>query len=164
MNVEEADINVEGEDFEDIQAELELMEEDVEAQAEKDSKKDAIKTNDPLAVLYKHHPEAILDYTEAIVQRLPLAVVPPGMEEGAQDPNHKSQPFITQYERTRILGFRANQLAQGARPYIVVPPHITSTLEIARLELEQRRLPFIIKRPMPEGTFEYWRLSDLMVL
>jgi hypothetical protein len=41
---------------------------------------------------------------------------------------------------------------------------VVEPLEIAKLELEQRRLPYIIKRPMPDGSFEYWRLSDLMVL
>jgi DNA-directed RNA polymerase subunit K/omega len=52
----------------------------------------------------------------------------------------------------------------GARPYIAVPAHVTDLREIARLELEARRLPIIIKRPMPDGTFEKWRLSDLLIL
>lgn len=123
---------------------------------EQPSVKTVPKKQDPLSVLYKHHPECILDYVESINQKLPLV--------GADDKNHKSQPFLTQYERTRILGFRTNQLAQGARAFITVPPHITSTLEIAKLELEQRRLPFIVKRPMPDGSFEYWRLSDLLMI
>jgi DNA-directed RNA polymerase I, II, and III subunit RPABC2 len=59
---------------------------------------------------------------------------------------------------------RANQLSQGARPYISVPDYITDVLEIARLELAQRRLPYLIRRPMPDGTHEYWRLSDLLIL
>ncbi len=121
------------------------------------------KQQDPLNTLYRHHPEAILDYKEAILQKLPLQSVPPFSSEKLDD-NHKSQPFLTQYEKTRILGFRANQLAQGARPLVRVEPHVKTTLEIARLELAQRRLPFIVKRPMPDGTFEYWRLSDLLIL
>ena len=146
-------------EIQDIVEELQLLEE------ESTEKKETGKSQgqDPLATLYKHHPESILDYKETVVQRLPLKSVPPFSSE-ALDIHHKSQPFLTQYEKTRILGFRTNQLAQGARPFIPVPPHITSTLEIARLELEQRRLPFIIKRPMPDGSFEYWRLSDLLVL
>jgi DNA-directed RNA polymerase subunit K/omega len=123
------------------------------------------KKQDPLNALYKHHPEAILDYKETVIQKLPLKTVPPlPYSEESLDVNHKSQPFLTQFEKTRILGFRTNQLAQGAKPYIKVESHIKSTLEIARLELEQRRLPFIVKRPMPDGTFEYWRLSDLLIL
>lgn len=121
------------------------------------------KKQDPLNALYKHHPEAILDYKETVFQRLPVKSVPPFSSEDL-DVNHKSQPFLTQFEKTRILGFRTNQLAQGARPLIPVPEHVKTTLEIAKLELEQRRLPFIVKRPMPDGTFEYWRLSDLLIL
>ena len=121
------------------------------------------KQQDPLNTLYKHHPEAILDYKETVIQRLPLKAVPP-FTEAELDTNHKSQPFLTQYEKTRILGFRTNQLAQGARPLIPVPDYVKTTLEIARMELEQKRLPFLVKRPMPDGSFEYWRLSDLLIL
>lgn len=142
------------EGLEDIVAELELLEEE---NGNGKPTKEKGKSTDPLAVLYKHHPESILDYTETALKRLPLQSL-------TNDPNHKSQPFLTQYEKTRILGFRANQLAQGARPFLPVPNHITKTVDIAKLELQERRLPFIVKRPMPDGSFEYWRLSDLMIL
>jgi DNA-directed RNA polymerase I, II, and III subunit RPABC2 len=89
-------------------------------------------------------------------------VLPPG---GAKlDPNHRTYPFLTLYERTKIIGLRANQISRGAVPFITVPPQVTDVKEIARLELEQKRLPFIIKRPLPNGTFEYWRLMDLLLL
>ena len=140
---------------EDILMELDYL--------EKESEKDGSKTQDPLANLYKHHPEATLDYQESVIQKLPLKQVPPDSSSDL-DAHHKSQPFLTQYEKTRILGFRTNQLAQGAIPYVSVPGHIRNALDIAKMELEQRRLPFIIKRPMPDGSFEYWRLSDLMIL
>ena len=116
---------------------------------------------DPMEILYKHHPETILDYVEKVTPYIPLQQLPPS--EG-KDPAHKTQPFLSVYERTKILGFRANQLAQGAPPYIARPEHVTSVLDIAKMELEQRRLPYIIKRPLPDGTFEYWRLSDMMVI
>jgi len=47
---------------------------------------------------------------------------------------------------------------------VEVPKYVVDTLEIARLELKERRLPFIISRIMPDGTFEFWRLSDMMIL
>jgi hypothetical protein len=37
-------------------------------------------------------------------------------------------------------------------------------MDIARLELEQKRLPFLLKRPMPDGSYEYFRLQDLVIL
>jgi DNA-directed RNA polymerase I, II, and III subunit RPABC2 len=116
---------------------------------------------DPYELLYKHHPETIVDYAEKIASLIPLQSAPP--VEG-KDPLHTSQPFLTVFEQAKVLGFRTNQLAQGAPPYVDVPEHVSDCLEIAKLELEQRRLPFIIKRPMPDGSFEYWRLSDLMIL
>jgi DNA-directed RNA polymerase I, II, and III subunit RPABC2 len=137
----------------------------LQLEAEKEDTGAGTKQTDPLNILYKHHPEAVLDYKETVFQKLPLKSAPPFTEEDL-DMNHKSQPFLTQYEKTRILGFRTNQLAQGARPLLLngVPEHVKTTLEIARLELEQRRLPFVVKRPMPDGSFEYWRLSDLLIL
>lgn len=114
-----------------------------------------------LQFLNTHHPECRLDYVEDVLKLLPLDAYPP--DHGA-DKRHRSVPYLTPFERTKIIGFRANQIAQGARAFIDVPAHVTDVLEIARLELEQKRLPFIIKRPMPDGTFEYWRLTDLMIL
>jgi DNA-directed RNA polymerases I, II, and III subunit RPABC2 len=123
----------------------------------------AAQAEDPFEILYKYHPETILDYVESIVPEVPLQAAPPS-EDGVKDPRHRSPPFLTVYERTKILGTRTNQLAEGARPFVAVPEYMTQPLDIAKLELEQRRLPFIVKRPMPDGTFEYWRLSDLMIL
>jgi DNA-directed RNA polymerase I, II, and III subunit RPABC2 len=116
--------------------------------------------------LLEFHPEAKIDTRETVYMNLNLTNVPPNFKnpDGAMDTRHRSPPFLLQFERTRILGFRTNQLSQGARPYIVVPAHVTDLHEIAKLELEARRLPFIVKRPMPNGTFEYWRLSDLLIL
>lgn len=116
--------------------------------------------------LLELHPEARVDTRDAVYMKLQLANVPPNFKnaDGQVDGKHRSVPFLLQYEKTRILGFRSNQLSQGARPYIAVPSHVTSVQEIARMELEARRLPFIIKRPMPDGSFEYWRLSDLLIL
>lgn len=110
-----------------------------------------------------YHPEVAIDYVETVLPKLQLQVAPP-MDSADKDPNHTSLPFLTVYERTKILGTRANQIADGARAFVKVPDHVIEPLEIAKLELEQRRLPFILKRPMPDGTFEYWRLSDLMIL
>ena len=121
---------------------------------------------DPLKNLYRYHPESVLDYADSIKPKVPIKVALPSSSDMKKhlDDNHRSQPFLSVFEKTKILGFRANQIAQGARPYILVPEHISNVLDIAKLELEQRRLPFILKRPMPDGTFEYWRLSDLLLI
>jgi len=80
------------------------------------------------------------------------------------DVMHKTMPFLTKYEKTRILGQRAKQLNQGAQPMIPVDKKIIDGYLIAQLELQQKALPFIIRRPLPGGKSEYWRLADLEII
>ena len=71
---------------------------------------------------------------------------------------------LTKYETARILGQRAKQLNSGAKTFVKVPPNVLDGYEIAKLELEEKKIPFIIKRPIPDGTCEYWNVSDLEVI
>jgi len=80
------------------------------------------------------------------------------------DPLHKTIPFLTKYEMTRVVGQRAKQLDNGAKPFVRVPPNIIDGYHIALLELEQKKIPFIIKRPYPNGGVEYWHVNDLELL
>ena len=80
------------------------------------------------------------------------------------DSTHKTMPFLTKYEKTRILGQRAKQLNQGAQPVIPVDKKIIDGYLIAQLELQQKALPFIVRRPLPGGKSEYWRLADLELI
>ena len=80
------------------------------------------------------------------------------------DSIHKTLPFLTKYEKTRVLGQRAKQINAGARPMIDVPQNIMDGYIIAKLELEQKKIPFIIKRPLPNGECEYWNLTDLEMI
>jgi len=115
--------------------------------------------SNPIETLLKHHPECILEYQEVDEGDIALKSAPP-----LNDVKHRSMPFLSIFEKTKILGMRTNQLAQGARPFITVPEYITDVKDIAILELEQRRLPIIIKRFMPDGTYEKFRLSDMMMI
>jgi DNA-directed RNA polymerase subunit K/omega len=83
------------------------------------------------------------------------------------DPLHKTIPILTKYEKTRILGMRTKQLNDGAEPYIklpVTPVPIIDGYVIAQRELEEKKLPFINRRPLPNGGTEYWYLQDLEIL
>ena len=80
------------------------------------------------------------------------------------DAMHKTMPFLTKYEKTRVLGQRAKQLNQGAQPMIPFDKKIIDGYLIAQLELQQKALPFIIRRPIPGGKSEYWRLADLEII
>ena len=130
-----------------------------------------------LSKLFRQHPEIWIPYNDQVQQQLNTHA--PSVESEAVDTSlhtmslreirhvdakHTTYPFLTNYERTKCISFRASQIANGAKPYIVIPPGVTDSYEIAKMELEQRRLPFIVKRPISDGSFEVWRLADLMML
>jgi DNA-directed RNA polymerase subunit K/omega len=80
------------------------------------------------------------------------------------DPFHKTIPYLTKYEKARILGQRAKQIESGAKPFINVPETIIDGYIIAELELKEKKIPFIIRRPIPGGGCEYWHLRDLEII
>jgi DNA-directed RNA polymerase subunit K/omega len=148
-------------DYETGLDEIVAEEEIIQEQDNQHTQREVGKESRALKFLITHHPECRLDYIENVFEKLPLESYPPNR---TTDKKHKSVPYLTLFEKTKIIGFRANQIAQGGRSYIHVPPHVTDVLDIARLELEQKRLPYILKRPMPDGSFEYIRLIDLIVI
>jgi DNA-directed RNA polymerase I, II, and III subunit RPABC2 len=80
------------------------------------------------------------------------------------DPLHKTLPFITKYERARIIGERAKQIDAGAEPLVEIEPNMIDGYLIALKEYEAKAIPFIIQRPIPSGASEYWKFSDLEIL
>jgi DNA-directed RNA polymerase I, II, and III subunit RPABC2 len=80
------------------------------------------------------------------------------------DPLHRTIPILTRYEKARVLGERAKQLNSGAKPFVTIDDAVIDGYLIALKELEEKKMPFIIKRPMPNGGCEYWKLSDLEIL
>jgi DNA-directed RNA polymerase subunit K/omega len=75
---------------------------------------------------------------------------------------NKTLPKITKYEKALIVGKRAKQIEEGANPNVKVLPGQTS-IDIAEEELRQRKIPFIIKRPIG-NKFEYWKPIDMEVI
>jgi DNA-directed RNA polymerase subunit K/omega len=80
------------------------------------------------------------------------------------DPLHKTLPFITRYEKARILGERAKQINSGAKPFVELEPNVIDGYVIALKEFDAKKIPFIVKRPLPNGGVEYWKFEDLEVL
>lgn len=76
-----------------------------------------------------------------------------------------SKAQMTKYEFDLIIGTRTNQLALGAMAFVDVSSlKIKSNLELRKValqELKEGKLPFIIKRPLPNNKFEYYRLRDM---
>ena len=80
------------------------------------------------------------------------------------DPLHKTLPFVTAYEKARVLGERAKQIEAGAHPFVELEENVIDSYLIALREYEAKKIPFIIQRPLPNGVSEYWKLSDLELI
>eukprot|EP01103_Thecamoeba_quadrilineata_P020010 TRINITY_DN8382_c0_g1_i1.p1 TRINITY_DN8382_c0_g1~~TRINITY_DN8382_c0_g1_i1.p1 ORF type:complete len:128 (+),score=36.71 TRINITY_DN8382_c0_g1_i1:65-448(+) len=74
----------------------------------------------------------------------------------------KTTKFMTKYERARILGTRALQISMNA-PIMVQLDGETDPLQIAMKELRERKIPLIIRRYLPDGSYEDWSLEDLII-
>jgi len=80
------------------------------------------------------------------------------------DPLHRTLPFVTRYEKARVIGERAKQINSGAKPFIEIDQTMIDGYLIALKEFEAKKIPFIIRRPLPNGNSEYWRLTDLEII
>ena len=86
-----------------------------------------------------------------------------------KDELHKTIPFLTKYEKTKIIGLRVKQLNSGAKPFINLQDIfktqvVLDTNLIAERELELKKIPFIIARPITNKHTEYWNLKDLELI
>ena len=107
------------------------------------------------------HPECIIHNYEEVAAMSHVVKDKNGI---IIDDLHKTIPFLTKYERARILGQRAKQIECGSRPFVKVPENIVDSYIIAELELKQKKIPFVIRRPIPGGGCEYWNLRDLEIV
>lgn len=71
-------------------------------------------------------------------------------------------PYMTKYERARVLGTRALQISLNA-PVLVDIEGETDPLQIAMKELAQRKIPLVIRRYLPDGSFEDWGCDELII-
>lgn len=77
------------------------------------------------------------------------------------DAERKTTVFMTKYERARVLGTRALQLSHGAQPLVATEGQ-TDPLMIARRELNEKKIPFIIRRYLPDQSYEDWTIDELI--
>jgi len=106
------------------------------------------------------HPESIIHNYSEIQSLIQVVRDKSGI---IIDPLHRTVPFLTKYEQTRIIGQRTKQLNSGSKPFIKVDEDIIDGYVVALKELEQKKIPFIIRRPLPNGGSEYWKLEDLQI-
>ena len=118
---------------------------------------DELRTN----FINKHHPEVSVHNYEEVKK---LAIVVRDGNGTIIDQLHRTIPIMTKYESTRILGQRAKQIENGAQPLIPMLDNIIDRYIIAENELKEKKIPFIIRRPIPNGGYEYWYAYDLELL
>lgn len=93
--------------------------------------------------------------------------VPDSIEFYKNYSNHSKQkitdPCLTKYEKTKILAERTQQIEDGSMLYIPLTDKLTTAYSIALEEFKQKKIPFIVCRPLPNSSgFEYWKLNDLI--
>jgi DNA-directed RNA polymerase I, II, and III subunit RPABC2 len=80
--------------------------------------------------------------------------------------NNITLPWMTKYELDQLIGLRVMHISRGALPLVDVGTDykIVGNMDlraVALKELEQGKLPYIIKRPLPNGKSEYWPVEKL---
>ncbi|XP_053799597.1 DNA-directed RNA polymerases I, II, and III subunit RPABC2 isoform X1 [Vidua chalybeata] len=125
-----------------------------------------------------------------------VEILPSGERQQANQ-KRITTPYMTKYERARVLGTRALQIAADPRPAaapMASPTHNmsflcrhcpgagsceqvrmmcapvmvelegeTDPLLIAMKELKARKIPIIIRRYLPDGSYEDWGVDELII-
>ena len=82
--------------------------------------------------------------------------------QGGANAERVTTRFMTKYERARVLGTRALQISMNA-PVLVDTDKLTDPLQIAMKELREKKIPFVIRRYLPDGSYEDWSVDELVV-
>jgi len=81
------------------------------------------------------------------------------------DPSkNTTRPIMSKYEKAKIVGLRLQQIARGAETMVDVKLLTNpSARDVVMAELDQKLLPFIVVRTLPNGVKEHWRVKDMIV-
>jgi DNA-directed RNA polymerase I, II, and III subunit RPABC2 len=87
-------------------------------------------------------------------------------------------PYMTKYERARVLGTRALQIrwvwdctmrykqwangGSGNAPVLIDVEGMTDPLQIAAKELQEKKIPLVVRRYLPDGYYEDWTCEELL--
>ncbi|XP_065164882.1 DNA-directed RNA polymerases I, II, and III subunit RPABC2-like [Atheta coriaria] len=93
-----------------------------------------------------------------------IDILQPGQAGGGVPKNKRiTTKYMTKYERARVLGTRALQIAMCA-PVMVELDGETDPLQIAMKELKARKIPIIIRRYLPDNSYEDWGIDELIII
>ena len=163
---DEDDEQSNSDDEEEQEAKKELTDEKVLEAEEEDSDSDENylqKFDEELTnnyILDNHQEEIVQNYAEVLT----LSKIVKDSEGNIIDQFHRTNPILSKYEKTKVLGQRTKQLNNGAKALIKLNENIIDSYIIAEMELKEKVIPFIIRRPLANGASEYWTLQDLEIL
>jgi len=149
------------EDDENIDDEDEDDDDDDDDEEELDDSLKKLEKDVDMDIIMKYHPEIIQNNYDEILALCKIVRNDKGI---IVDELHKTYPFITKYEYARIVGMRAKQINNGADPFVKVDRDMIDGYTIALKEMKEKKIPFIIARPLPNGGREYWKLQDLELI
>jgi len=77
-------------------------------------------------------------------------------------------PYLTKFEMARILGVRSQQIGCGAPPCVKASDfpdnkYPQSSIDIVLMELKRGVCPYLIRRPLPNGTNLIIKVSELLI-
>jgi len=89
----------------------------------------------------------VIDYSEAL--------------DKANNTKKTTLPIMSKYERAKIIGYRATQIAKGATP-LINTQGIKDPYDKAEKELLEKKTPLIIRRTLPDNTHEDWKIEEFL--
>lgn len=110
-----------------------------------------------LAIMTTDNKGSILNYTKQPFDEC-------GKILNSLDKPKISKMIMTKYEFNSVISLRTTQIALGAIPFIDIKEDIKSNMDLRKIaieELKQNKIPYIIKRPLPNNKYEYVRVKDL---
>tara|TARA_A100001015_G_scaffold187633_1_gene208982 strand:+ start:1066 stop:1458 length:393 start_codon:yes stop_codon:yes gene_type:complete len=83
------------------------------------------------------------------------------IQNNIKNKEKKTVPYLTKFEKARIIGLRLQQLAYNAEPKVNTS-NLDNIEEIVKEELKQKKIPFIVRRSLPNGNYEDWKIEEFL--
>lgn len=82
-------------------------------------------------------------------------------QQPKQEENRFTRPRLTKFERAAVEGLRITQIAYGAPTFVELDPSKKYDVkEIVNKEFAEKKIPYVIGRPLPNGHKEHWAFSE----
>lgn len=154
----ERDLNEIEEDIEDIEEDIEDIEDldadDINDDNDANDDVNDDEENDEPTEEEMDRSKYINDMLSADMDSSEITVVKPE--------NRITSDYMTLYEHSKIIGTRAQHIANGAPIYTDITG-LNNPLDIAKKELEERKCPLSIVRRISKDKIEIWSANELHI-